>query len=83
MSFFDKAKQMKQMMEVKKKLDKQSVTVEDDGIKITINGKLEVTEIVLNSELNTDEQADKLKKLINKANREMQMKMASEMKGFM
>lgn len=81
MSFFDKAKQMKQMMEIKKKLDKQSVTVEDNGIKVTISGKLEVTEIELNPEFDTDKQADLLKKLINKANREIQMKMASEMKG--
>lgn len=81
MSFFDKAKQMKQMLDIKKKLDKQNVTVEDDGISVTVDGKLEIKEIILNPELSLEDQAKKLKKLINDANRQMQMKMAQEMKG--
>ena len=81
MSFFDQAKQMKQMMDLKKKLGKQSVTVEDNGIEVVINGKLEIEEIVLNPDLDLEQQASKLKKVINDANKQMQMKMASEMKG--
>lgn len=81
MSFFDKAKQMKQMLDLKKQLEKQSVIIERDGIKVVVDGKLEITEIELNPELEIDDQAKKLKKIINDANRQMQMKMASEMKG--
>ena len=81
MSFFDKAKQMKKMLDLKKQLESKNITVERNGISVTVDGKLEVTVIVLNPELSTEAQAKKLKSIINDANRQMQMKMAQEMKG--
>ncbi|MFA7662720.1 MAG: YbaB/EbfC family nucleoid-associated protein [Patescibacteria group bacterium] len=81
MSFFDKAKQMKQMLDLKKQLESKSIKIERDGITVVVDGKLEIIELILNPELSVETQARKLKSIINDANKQMQVKMAQEMKG--
>jgi DNA-binding protein YbaB len=53
--------------------------IEREGIKVVINGKMEVEEIRLNPELNKEEQEKIVKDCINEAMRKIQMSAAKKM----
>ncbi len=73
---FDKLKQLKQMQSI---LTKEEVQEEVNGVKIKINGKMEILEIVLNPDLDLDEQGNSIKKCFNQAIRKIQFNLASQM----
>ena len=78
---FDKLKQLAQLREMEGKMKEERATIEKDGIKVTVNGKFEIEEIILNSEISLEEQQRILKDCINEANRKVQFAMAQKFAG--
>lgn len=82
---FDKLKKIKELKELNDSLAQEKETVEKEGIKIVINGKLNVEEIVLNPDLDKEKEAALLKDCFNETIKKIQKKAAermSQMKGF-
>lgn len=76
---FDKLKQLKQLKELQDSLKKEIIEVEDNRTKVVVNGRMEIESITLDSSLSPDTQSEILKKLINKAFKEVQMIAAKNM----
>lgn len=80
---FNKLKQFKdlrgQAKTMQSALAEESITEEKNGVKITLNGNMEITELTLNSELNTENQATALKSCFNNALKRTQRLMAKKM----
>ena len=79
---FDKLKQIKKLREIQKSLGKERADVEKSGIRVTINGNIEIEDIRLNPELDIDKQAKILKDCINDAVKKMQYVVAQKMSQF-
>lgn len=57
-------------------LKQQTVTVERDGIKVVMNGQMQIIELQLDNSKEAPAQAETIKNLINEAVKELQKKMA-------
>lgn len=77
---FDKIKQMNQLRELQKQLKEEKAEVEKDGVKVIANGKMEIEEIFLNSELDNKRQEKAVKNAVNDALRKVQISAAKKMK---
>jgi len=73
---FDKLNQLKELKEI---LEKEKGEVEKEGIKVTINGKMEIEEIKLNSDLDLKKQESILKECFNEAMKKIQTKAVQKM----
>lgn len=80
-NMFDKLKQLAQLKEMESKMKEERIVVENNGVKIIINGKLEVEEIALNPQLGLEEQQRIIKDCFNEAVRKIQMSMAQKFSG--
>lgn len=80
---FNKLKQLKQLKEIKNSLSQERFESERDGIKVILNGNLEVEQIILNSEMEKERQESILKDCFNENIRKVQMAMAEKFKGLM
>ena len=80
---FEQLKQIKQIKKLHNALQEEKVEIEKQGIKIVLNGKLEVEEIVLNPQLQREDQEEILKECFNEAIRKIQMKVAQKMANIM
>jgi DNA-binding protein YbaB len=78
MSFLDQLKQLKQMKEIQDNLSKEQASCEKEGIKATVNGKMEVEEIILNPNLSKEQQEKIAKECINEAMKKVQMSAAQK-----
>lgn len=78
---FDKFKQLKQLRDMQKQLQKQTIEAEKNGVKVVLNGLMQVEQIELADELDRKAQAESLKQAFNDAVKQMQKKMAQEMRG--
>jgi len=76
---FDKLKQLKKLKELRDSLSQEKEEVEKEGIKVIINGKMEIENIQLNPDLDKEEQETILKECINEAIKKIQMVLASKM----
>lgn len=80
---FNKLKQFKdlrsQAKTMQSALAQESVTEEKNGVKLTLNGNLEIIELTLNPELNTDNQASAVKSCFNDAIKRAQRLMAKKL----
>ncbi len=76
---FNNLKQLKQIQDI---LTKEEATEEVNGVKVKVNGKMEVLEIKINPDLNIEEQESSIKKCFNQAVRKMQFNLASQMSKF-
>jgi len=76
---FDKLKQLQQLKELRDSVAREKEEVERKGIKVIINGKMEIEEVHLNSDLSKEEQEEVLKECINEAMKKIQMLLASKM----
>lgn len=82
---FEKLQQIKKLKELQDSLSQEKVEVEKSGIKVVFNGKMEIEQIELNSELSKEEQEKVLQDCINEAVKKIQMIAAqkmSQMQGF-
>ena len=77
----DKLKKIKELKELQKSLAQEKTTIEKDGVVITVNGKLEVEDISISSDVNIDRLENILKDSFNEAVRKVQMAMAQKMQG--
>lgn len=78
---FDKIKKLKKIKDLQNSLKKEKVEKENNGIKVIVNGQLQIQDIKLNPDLDSKKQQEALKNLINSAMQEMQMKAAKKMQG--
>lgn len=76
---FEKFKQLKQLKDLQDKLSQEKEEVEKNGIKIVINGKLEVESIQLNSALEKEKQEKLVKECFNDVIKKIQFKLATKM----
>lgn len=80
---FDIIKQFKQFKELKDTLSKEKVEVERNGIKVVLNGLMEIEEIYINAPLEKQKLEQDIKNCINEAIRKIQMNLTFKMKGIM
>jgi DNA-binding protein YbaB len=76
---FDQLKQAKQLYKLQSELKKEKVSAEENGVVITVNGKMEVEDVNLNSSLSLGDQEEAVKKCINSAMQKIQMIAAQKM----
>ncbi|MHB8903733.1 MAG: YbaB/EbfC family nucleoid-associated protein [Patescibacteria group bacterium] len=74
--FRDLRSQAKTMQDA---LSQETITEEKNGVKIVLNGNMEVMSLTLNPNLNKESQEDTLKKCINDAIKQTQRIMAKKM----
>jgi len=86
---FNKLKQIKDLRSQAKTmqdtLSHETVTEEKNGVKVVLNGNMEIIELTLNPELNTESQAEAVKSCVNNSIKKAQKIMAKklqEMGGF-
>ena len=76
---FDNLKKIQQLKKIKDSLEKEKIEIEKEGIKVIVNGKMEVEEIKLNPDLSQEEQERAIKNCINEAVKKIQMMVAQKM----
>ena len=80
---FNKLKQFKdlrsQAKTMQNALSQESVTEEKNGVKITLNGNMEIVDLQLNPELSIDEQTRNVKACFNDVLKKVQRLMAKKM----
>ena len=76
---FDKLQQLQKINELKNSLAQEKAEQEIQGVKVVVNGKMEIEEIQLNPELSSDEQARIIKDCANQAMQKVQMIAAQKM----
>ena len=82
---FNKLKQYKDLRDQAKTLQnmmaQQSITVEKNGIKLTINGNFEITTLNINSEMSKEKLEQALVECFNDATKKIQRVLAEKMQG--
>ena len=80
---FNKLKQFKDLRDQAKTMQNaladESVSIEKKGIKITMNGNMEITELTIPDELSKDEIAKYTKDALNEVVKKVQKLMATKM----
>ena len=76
---FEKLKQIKKLKDLQSSLSQEKAEGEKNGIKVVINGKMEIEEIELNPELSREEQQKYLKECLNETMKKVQMIAAQKM----
>lgn len=76
---FDKLRQIKQLHDLQKSLKKEIVETERHGVRVRINGTLEVESVTLNPELSREQHERAVRDCINDAVRQMQVQLAKKM----
>lgn len=79
---FQKLKQLKKLKDIQKSLGKEKMDVEKDGVRVTINGNIEIESITLNPELDVNRQEKVLRDCINDAVKKIQFVVAQKMSEF-
>jgi DNA-binding protein YbaB len=75
----DKLKQMRELKALNDSLAQEKESVEKEGIKVVINGKLNIEKIQLNPELEKEEEERIVKECLNEAIKKIQMTAAKKM----
>jgi DNA-binding protein YbaB len=76
---FDKFKELAKLKKMKDILEKEVKEVERQGVKVVVNGKMEIQEIKLNPELEIEEQERIIKECFNQALAQIQQEAAKTM----
>jgi len=76
---FDKLKKIQQLKEIRDSLEKEKVEIEKEGIRILVNGKMEIEEVKLNPGLDQEKQERIVKDCFNEAIKKIQMAVAQKM----
>jgi DNA-binding protein YbaB len=80
---FDKFKQLAQLKSLQKEIEKERFEAENNGVKVVVNGKLMVEDIILNPELSVEKQTAVVKSCLNEALNKAQASAAQKMMGMM
>ena len=73
---FDQLKQMMEMRNLQAQIKKQTVQVERQGVKLSLRGDLEITELQLSDELDAKTQSRLVLDLLREAREKIQKDMA-------
>ena len=76
---FDQLKQLQQLKKIKDVLEKERREVKKDGVRVVVNGKMEIEEIQLNSQMDIEKQGKIVKDCINEAMKQIQREAATKM----
>lgn len=76
---FDNVKKLYELKKLQDSFKKETLTYEDRGVLITMNGNFEIENLVLNPALNIEEQAQVLKHGLNKVREDIQKTLAKKM----
>ena len=76
---FGDLKQLAKLKEIKDALEKERKEVEKDGVRVVVNGKMEIEEIKLNPQLDFKKQEEIIKDCINRGLKEIQQEAAKKM----
>jgi len=76
---FDKIKQIHQLKKLQDEFKKEKLTVEKNGVSVTMNGNFEVEEIKLNPALGLEDQQSALKQALNEVRESIQKTLAQKM----
>ena len=74
----DKLKQLRKIKEIQDSLAEEKAEIEIDGVKVVVNGKMEVESIVVLDGMPVDEATNKIKRAVNKAMKEVQITAAKK-----
>jgi DNA-binding protein YbaB len=75
---FEKLKQIKELKRIQEKIKKETIEIERQGIRVVLNGNLEIKEIMLNPALAKETQEEILKECLNEAIGKVQQKTVGE-----
>jgi len=78
---FDKFKQLAQLKGLQNEIAKEKFEVEIDGVKVVVNGAMLVEDVILNSSLSIEKQAETVKKCTNEALKKAQVGAAKKLAG--
>ena len=78
---FDQLKQLQKLNELKKILEQEKIEIQEQGVKIIVNGKMEVESIQLNPDLSMEQQEQAVKQCFNQAMKKIQTTAAQKMSG--
>ena len=70
---------LKKIQQIKNLLNSEKIEVEKNGLKVIINGKMEIEEIKLNPDLDFKTQQKILKDCLNEAIKKLQISLAQKM----
>lgn len=76
---FEKLKQIKKLQEIQGALKNEKIDSERNGVKVFMNGKLEIEDVQLNPDLSLQEQEKAVKDCVNDAMKKAQMAVAKKM----
>lgn len=76
---FNIFKNLKELQQLNKVVSSESIIVEKEGIKVKINGKMEIEEIILNPSLDINKQQKILKDCINDGIRKIQFTLMNKL----
>lgn len=76
---FENFKNLAKLKQMQDEFKKEVLTVERNGISVTMNGNFEVEEIRLNSELKIEDQQKTLKEVLNEVREKIQKNLAQKM----
>lgn len=76
---FDKFQQLKQAKELQKQLQGEREETEKNGVKVVINGKMQIEEVTLNPELEKEDQEKLVKEAFNESMKKLQSSIAQKM----
>lgn len=76
---FDSLKQLGKLKELKDILEKERKETEINGVRVVVNGKMEIEEIKLNPELSTEKQEETVKRCVNEAMSQIRQEAAKKM----
>jgi len=76
---FEQLKQIKKLQEIQNALKNEKISHSKNGVTITINGKLEVEAVALDSSLSINDQERAVKDCFNEAMKKVQMMVAQKM----
>ena len=76
---FDKLKQLKQLKDLQDSLSREKEEYESCGVKVIVNGKMEIEEIKINSDLKKEDLEREIKDCVNEAVKRVQIKAAQKM----
>jgi DNA-binding protein YbaB len=77
----DKLKQLGQLKAMQDQMKKEKFIVEKEGIKIVVNGSLQVEELVITGDISPERIAQLVKDAVNEAMKKAQMGLAQKMAG--
>ena len=76
---FDKLKKVNELRKLKNSLKDEVSEVEKDGVRVKVNGQMQIQEVEISPELTKKKQEEALETCINDALQKVQMKAAQKM----